>query len=312
MIHRDRSKLREVGGAQCRYADLDKIDLREQITTYIKEIALDYLREYQRTGIEWLKKKSDQLLKHASRFRYCGYEYILFNCNSYRQTYICPLRCESRICPQCAKKHYFRIKAKLFRMFRGLPCDGSKRLMLLTLTLRTHSDEEISTFDVRLLFKHVRQLITKLYPRAEGCGAVGVFEIGSTSNLHVHLIVYGDYVPQHKISDLWREITGDSFVVDIRKLTHRKKQVGYILKYIHKPHRGNDPEDVARYLDIITGVRRVHTYGVFYNFKFTANASVACFTCGGRLVFLRTNGGLDIPSGALFFAEAREKVRAAA
>lgn len=51
---------------------------------------------------------------------------------------------------------------------------------------------------------------------------------------HVHLIVDCDYLPQHEMSEIWHNITGDSFVVDVRRVHDRSRCSGYVTKYITK------------------------------------------------------------------------------
>lgn len=306
MRQRDKDKYRKVGSAQARFVNSEQIQWRDDIAAQIKEIARQHRGEFRETGEKWLQKKADRLLRLAFRFRYCCYEYLLLTCRSCGQRYIGQARCECRICPECSRKHYYRIKERLYQMLKTLTCIGTKRIMLLTLTLRATGGDKLASSDVKRLFRCVRKLVKTLYPKEDGCGAVGVFEMGNNNNIHVHLIVYGDYVPQRQISKEWHRITGDSYIVDIRQVKQRKKQVNYILKYIYKPYKGNDPKDVARYLDIITGVRRVHTYGILYNLKCTEDYRVLCLFCGGQLGFARTDGGLEIPIDALFFGEARE------
>lgn len=59
--------------------------------------------------------------------------------------------------------------------------------------------------------------------------------------------------------------TGDSRIVSIKsaRLDFRRA-FGHLLKYVGKP-AGNDPKHLARLEAAFSGVRRVHTLGLFYN-----------------------------------------------
>jgi len=161
------------------------------------------------------------------------------------------------------------------------------------------------------LFSDTRELINQLYPKSKGCGAVGVLEVGSGFNLHIHLLVYGHFVSQPQISKLWLQVTGTSQVVDIRAVRSPKKSTRYLLKYLGKPSALTDPIQIAQYLDMITGLRRIHTYGIFYNEKLFSPRGCPCPLCGGDLSFSAMDGGLGVPADALFFSEAFEIAKAA-
>lgn len=52
---------------------------------------------------------------------------------------------------------------------------------------------------------------------------------------HIHLVYDGDYIPQELISALWLKITGDSFIVDIRKVRTNgpdRRLSRYLSKYL--------------------------------------------------------------------------------
>ena len=114
-------------------------------------------------------------------------------------------------------------------------------------------------------------------------------EVTKDFMIHCHAIVYGPYVKQAEISDLWLKITGDSpvaYIQDMRSASVNKP-LGYILKYILKGCEFTKPKDVALYLAALKGVRRVHTYGIFYNHTVEENEKPpsVCPICGSSLSF---------------------------
>ena len=87
------------------------------------------------------------------------------------------------------------------------------------------------------------------------------------------------------------------------------KCLWYLLKYINKPPVLDGPDKMAEYIDALMGVRRIHTYGVFYNFKFFKSKKFCCYFCGESLGFLGLDGGMGLATNSMTFEEAREIIR---
>jgi hypothetical protein len=52
---------------------------------------------------------------------------------------------------------------------------------------------------------------------------------------HLHCLCTGTYIDKFKLSKMWHEITGDSFIVDIRRPKNTKHVAFYVTKYASKP-----------------------------------------------------------------------------
>ena len=310
MQQMDIGKYRDAGLAQDRYVPADELVKRLAVVQCIREtatISRADRRSPERGGI--LKRKR-RLRKIADRYENCGLMYSKAVCPKCEQPYIGRRRCESRICESCAKKHAARIRRRQLGVIKSLKRQNGKRLMHLVLTKKSNPFRPNETDDVRWLNKWTRKLVNELWSNKSGCGAFSVFEIGKHNNLHIHLLVYGYYIPQQQISDLWRKLTGDSFVVHIQALHNPQQGVNYLLKYITKPYSNDDPKTKASYLNLIMGIRRIHTYGIFYNIKLSQEDAFACL-CGNRkLSFCGFVPGPHVPFGALFYAEAMEIINA--
>lgn len=50
---------------------------------------------------------------------------------------------------------------------------------------------------------------------------------------HIHALWDTNFIPQHELSEIWNTISGDSFIVDIRKASNRHG-AKYLLKYLGK------------------------------------------------------------------------------
>ena len=150
---------------------------------------------------------------------------------------------------------------------------------------------------VKRFNKHVRKLINELYPKARGCGGIAVLEFGKNLSIHTHILVYGPYYLQSYLSKRWHQITGDSFIVDIRAITDCVKASYYLTKYLSKSPRYNNLESYARYLQALKGVRRLHRYGIFYGYRVLQPDTIKCPYCGGGWRYLGICGPLILFNG---------------
>jgi len=121
-------------------------------------------------------------------------------------------------------------------------------------------------------------------------GGVSVNEVKG-SFLHSHCIVYGPYVPQEKLSQAWEVFTGCQ-VVDIREIKQKTRDVlNYIGKYIKKPYQFEDTTEgrslAIQFLQSFKGVRRVHSFGLFYNLRREKKPRWSCPYCESDMVILQ-------------------------
>lgn len=307
--NRHKPKTRNVGSAQSRYVDLDKISERRQLQAAILGQAKLHHKNFELTGWTHEAKKAERLEKQALRIRYCGYEYVVLRCSDCEGFFMGPSRCESRICVECARKYSMRISKNKEMLLKMLQPSRGRRLMMLTVTKKANTHRYPTSSDLKSVFKCFRKLMNRLYPKKHGCGGFAVIEIGQKNDvIHIHAIVYGKFIYQAVISKLWLELSGDSSVVLIKEVRGASNCLNYIIKYISKPPQYSDPTRLAAYLDALTGVRRIHTYGIFYNYPICRKQSLGCPLCGSTFLFVKIDGGLAIPATALFFDEAIRNV----
>jgi hypothetical protein len=50
---------------------------------------------------------------------------------------------------------------------------------------------------------------------------------------HWHVLVRSNYIPQHKIANIWQDLTG-AFVVDVRRIQDPDRTAAYVTKYVTK------------------------------------------------------------------------------
>lgn len=98
---------------------------------------------------------------------------------------------------------------------------------------------------------------------------------------HVHIIVDSDYIPEFEISRLWHQITGDSFIVDIRAINAREdpRQVfAYVTKYMTKAGGWSGMN-----LDLLEGFHLCGSHGLVLAVK---DRKAICI-CGSRRPLIR-------------------------
>ena len=235
------------------------------------------------------------LYKEADRLSNCGKKYSRYRCinilkHDHNQFYdfAFPYRCEQRICPVCTRIRAKILRGEIEQILKSINKTKTNKFMHLTLTKNMFNVSNITPSKVRIFNENVRKLINLLYPKTKNCGALSILEFGKNLSIHSHIIIFGPYRSQRLISKKWKEITGDSHIVFIRSIQDQKIAINYLLKYISKPPKFSDPNLYPQFLKAIRGVRKVHRYGIFYNFKVKKREPMRCPICGGSIRFLST------------------------
>jgi len=86
----------------------------------------------------------------------------------------------------------------------------------------------------------------------------------SSWNAHLHVIAEGTYLPYQALSNLWHQITGDSYVVDIRIIKSESKAANYVTKYASKGLDGNylkNPDLLQEAILALSGRRLCTNFG---------------------------------------------------
>lgn len=171
--------------------------------------------------------------------------------------------CNDRLCVPCGNAR----AAKLLRCVHHLT--HGKKLVFCTLTLCGKNEP-------------LKELLDKLYKSFRALRALPIWErvIGGCAFLeikwsdkaqrwhpHLHLLMESEYMPQHELSDCWRLITKDSFIVDIRRVEDEGVAGRYVTKYVTKPI-SHTFVNTAKLLDeallSLKGRRLVFCFGEWY------------------------------------------------
>ena len=226
-----------------------------------------YRAENQQTALE-LRRRG--FSKQAGRLEVCGSVLGYVACasqhhpNSLRQSF-CN---QPRLCPICARRDRRRLieahLPKLHLLQQHKPVAGA-RLRMLTLTVCT-SDYPSQHAAFEAVSKGFTSLWRGILGGGRGkapVGAIRALEAApKTGNVHAHVLYYGPYIAQDKLSVAWERATGYR-VVDVRLCDEGvRSTLDEVLKYVIKFDELPASSRVDLWLQL-KGIRRVVPYGLF-------------------------------------------------
>jgi DNA-directed RNA polymerase subunit RPC12/RpoP len=202
------------------------------------------------------------------------HETLTLFCAKCGHKHVVKLRCGDRTCAVCREKDFWR-------MFKGYleSVEAIKRPKLLTLTLR--NVPELKREHIRGLRKSFTKLMHRKWYKDRVRGGLQTIEIVNKGNgwhVHMHVLLDAEYLPQRKIAKDWQEITGDSFMVDIREAGTVKEGLKYCLKYLSKAPVLSGHEE--EYREAVKGLRLVQPFGTLYGELVMRLPSLPCPDCG--------------------------------
>lgn len=174
-------------------------------------------------------------------------------------------KCHDRLCLPCQRERQAEvIEAVLLRCH-----EAQSALRFATLTLK-HRDLPLGPQIDRLLssFKLLRNHPT-IAPAMKGGVWFLEVKLDKAGNLwhpHLHVIVEGDFISQHTLGRCWHEVTGDSFMVDIRAVNDVRKRARYVTKYSTKPLHfevTRIPAKLDHFMEAIKGRRLYQCFGTW-------------------------------------------------
>lgn len=167
-------------------------------------------------------------------------------------------RCKQRACPECD-----RIRSRILCHTVEARAALYQHPKFLTLTLRwgNRSLREQIQFLLRCFNRLRRHAVWKQCVRA------GMYAVEITRNrrlgswhVHVHAVLDAKFIAQSWLSDRWREITGGSYIVDIRKAGPGAGK--YLSKYVSKGSGVElEPWEEWPYREEIAALRLVGAFG---------------------------------------------------
>ena len=177
------------------------------------------------------------------------------------------------LCPLCAIRRGAKALGAYLDRFDAIKRSNARLgAFLVTLTVKDGPD-------LRERFKHLHDSQRELWKRKQRGrgsvldgvkGAVWSYEIkrGQGSGLwhpHLHMIALSETMPDvQRLSSEWHEITGDSFIVDVRPISQEDPASGFVevFKYAVK-FSDQEPADTVHAWEVLAGKRLLGSAGCF-------------------------------------------------
>ncbi len=228
-------------------------------TTAIRHSGWAATRRRVYTAIETVTGRGGRL----SRFANCGRKVWVMQSDEDSTRFRVALSyCHDRFCTPCANARSARIRERLGEL---LP---DQTLRFLTLTLGG-PDLPLSDQLDRLLTSFQRLRRRKLW-RERVEGGIAFLEVKRSSRSdrwhpHLHVLLIGNYFPLGDLKALWLDVTGDSYVVDIRIVKSRQAAISYVAKYATKAidHKlTHDAGHLPTAVQALAGRKTLYQFGI--------------------------------------------------
>lgn len=223
-----------------------------------------------RSRVKQVLGKSGTGARGMDAFCNCGAECVVEWSESEKRYRLRGSYCHGRHCEPCQKSKSSLI---INNLRAKLGAEPDRQYRFITLTLRHNRTTKLADQVKRLYacYKKLRQ--HKSWQRSQRGGAamleIKLVERGGW-HPHLHIVSEGVWMDKRELMNAWSEITGDSFVADIRQLSNKKDVAFYVGKYVTKGVNDavwDDEEKAIEYVCAMRGVRSCATFGTWRGYK---------------------------------------------
>jgi len=204
------------------------------------------------------------------RFAYCGaYAWILRDPANPDAFKVSSSYCRDRFCTPCQRARAHQLVDALTSQM------PTENLRFVTLTLK-HTLLPLG-LQLQKLTLSFRKLRGRVLWSSRTKGGVAFIEVkrdetGTYWHPHLHLVIEGSYLYWKDLSNAWKQITKDSYIVDIRTVASHRQLIRYLLKYASKPFASSlssQPSLLSDTILALAGRRIAFTFGAWRAFKLT-------------------------------------------
>ena len=173
-------------------------------------------------------------------------------------------KCKDRFCEACGREEASVIAGNII--------NHCKSSLFITLTLR-HSETPLKDQLKRLYSSFTKLRRRDIFKPIKGGAAFCELKLSEKTGLwhpHLHVIADGAYVEAKALSAAWYAVTGDSYIVDIRRIKDEAHASKYVAKYVTKPCDHTVYANPARLQEMIVslrGARLCLTFGSWRGLK---------------------------------------------
>lgn len=206
----------------------------------------------------------------------CSENYFMTKCDDCGNAIRSYLTCKKRTCMKCAKARSRRLVEAYHPIVSSFTWPA-----FVTLTLPLVSLGYMCGAKNKLIRDFAKLRRQKEWGAKRGIYAIEILKKNDgLCYLHLHSIVDLKWIDQKTLSEIWHKITGNAFVVDIRRVTNTKKSCIELLKYSTKMWEwgGDDLELIEKFFK---HSRFVGSFGIKRP-EMKSHAQV-CPICGGHL-----------------------------
>jgi hypothetical protein len=210
--------------------------------------------------------------KALSRFDNCGAECLVEWSDSLDRYRLRASYCRCRHCRPCMKAKAALLASNLRNRLAEQPDQGGDRYRFITLTLR-HTEAPLHE-QIKRLYAHFNVLRKTRFWKQNTRGGAYILEatLNDRGEWHPHLHIFqeGDFLRQHTLANLWMQVTGGSFKVDVKQVKTGKDAAAYVAKYVSKGVADNvwhNRSKAQEWVIATKGLRTCSTFGTWRNFK---------------------------------------------
>ncbi|KKM66401.1 hypothetical protein LCGC14_1481560 [marine sediment metagenome] len=246
-------------------------------------------------------RRTGQPESRLSCFAACGtYSYVLRSLDDPTLYRIAGSACHDRFCLPCAKDRSNSIALNVLDQIVG------KQVRFLTLTLKATDAPLPDQLD--RLYDAFQTLRRRAFWKRKVTGGVAFLEckwIARTGHWHphFHILIQGKFMPFQNLKSLWYEITGDSYIIDIRLVRDSLQASRYVTKYASKPFNSSfitRPDQLDESVLALKGRKLVVTFGTWRSVLLTRPVATGAWEHVGTLdsIITRAANG-DLSSAAI-------------
>lgn len=205
-----------------------------------------------------------------SRFANCGANAVVEYSPSTKRYRVRGSHCHHRMCLPCGQARANTIAINVAAACRG------KQVRFIGLTLK-HSQSPLRAQIARLYHSYGLLRRSRLW-KDKVHGAIALLEIkrskdGRSWHPHLHVLATTPWMPQKDLANQWYEITGDSYIVDVRPIDGPDEVTRYVCKYATKPFDPatvHNPDHLDELISSIKGRRLYIASGDWHKVKLQA------------------------------------------
>lgn len=199
------------------------------------------------------------------RFRHCGEEgWVYQNMDDLEKFKLVLNRCGDRFCQVCGRFRAAKLRAKV----AANTGHGDLRLLTLTVAAKKQKLSEA----ISHLYDNFRLLRQTDLWKQKVNGGMAFLEIKWNAEKnrwhpHLHVVMEGHYIEQGFVTQLWKALTGDSQIVDVRRIFNPETVNRYVTKYVTKPMNATFIDVPARLdeaIEALKGKRMAIPFGAWY------------------------------------------------